>query len=119
MGSHNHARKSLRSPVTANITVQGTLPGATPTDGPSEGLQMGEHWQEEFNGPRGLCQATIDKLPDDVLIEIFDFYLDKKNIVWPRDWDRSVDEWHTLVHVCKKWRNVVFASPPPRSTTSL
>ncbi|KAI0292180.1 hypothetical protein BC826DRAFT_454737 [Russula brevipes] len=110
MSSHNHTRKSVQSPVTANIVVQVALPGATPTDGPSEVSLMGEHsihLQEEFNGPRGLCQATIDKLPDDVLLEIFDFYLDNKNL----DWRRNVDEWHTLVHVCQRWRNVVFASP--------
>ncbi|KAI0292179.1 hypothetical protein BC826DRAFT_454759 [Russula brevipes] len=67
---------------------------------------MGEHSihrEEEFNGPRGLCQA----IPDDVLLDIFDFYLDNKNL----DWRRNVDEWHTLVHVCQRWRHVVFASP--------
>jgi len=92
----------------ANIIVQGALPGATPTGGLSEGSQMGEHLihrQEEFNGPRGLCQATIDKLPHNVLVEIFYFYLDNKGP------NRDLDEWHTLVHVCRRWRNVVFASP--------
>ena len=37
-------------------------------------------------------------LPDLALLEIFDFYLDE-------DW------WYTLVHVCRKWRDVVFGSP--------
>jgi hypothetical protein len=46
-------------------------------------------------------KATIGTLPDDVLLEIFDFYVDKANY----------DRWHTLVHVCRRWRNVVFASP--------
>jgi hypothetical protein len=55
----------------------------------------------------GVGQATIDKLPDDVLLDIFDFYLDNKKL----HWHRNVDEWHTLVHVCRRWRNVVFASP--------
>jgi hypothetical protein len=53
----------------------------------------------------GLGQATIDELPDDVLLEIFDFYLDNKGPY------RGLDKWHALVHVCRKWRNVVFASP--------
>jgi hypothetical protein len=39
-------------------------------------------------------------LPDDALLEIFDFYM-----VGERD------AWSTLVHVCQKWRNVVFESP--------
>ena len=41
-------------------------------------------------------------LPDNVLLDIFDFYLDQVG---------HVDAWHTLVHVCRQWRGVVFASP--------
>jgi len=41
-------------------------------------------------------------LPDNVLLDIFDFYLDQVG---------HVDAWHTLVHVCRQWREVVFASP--------
>jgi hypothetical protein len=51
--------------------------------------------------------VTIGTLPDDVLLEIFDSYVDEF-----RDWaDHGDDGWHTLVHVCSRWRNVVFASP--------
>ncbi|KAI0298244.1 hypothetical protein BC826DRAFT_120765 [Russula brevipes] len=60
------------------------------------------HLQGELYGPQG--QATIDKLTDDSLLEIFDFYLKK-------DEDTDLDEWYTLVHVCQRWRNIVFASP--------
>ena len=45
---------------------------------------------------------TIDKLPDVALLEIFHFYVDGS---------ARTEEWHTLVHVCRKWRNVVFGSP--------
>ena len=41
---------------------------------------------------------TIDILPDVALLIVFDFYVD-------------IEEWHTLVHVCRKWRNAVFGSP--------
>src|SRR6266852_26155 len=44
---------------------------------------------------------TIDTLPDDVLLGIFDFYLE----------DMDVEEWITLAHVCRRWRSVVFQSP--------
>ena len=44
---------------------------------------------------------TIHILPDVALLGTFDFYLD----------DARIDAWHTLVHVCQKWRNVVFGSP--------
>ena len=37
-------------------------------------------------------------LPDVALLEIFHFYVDE-------------EEWYTLVHVCRIWRNVVFGSP--------
>jgi hypothetical protein len=44
--------------------------------------------------------TTVAKLPDEVLLSVFGFYLDTS----PRSWDR-------LVHVCKKWRHIIFASP--------
>ena len=50
-------------------------------------------------------RATFDTLPDDVLLEIFDFHL-----YLPHDFIAE-DAWHTLVHVCKRWRSIVFASP--------
>ena len=42
---------------------------------------------------------TIDMLPDDVIIEIFRFFVDH-NAGWRR-----------LVQVCQRWRNLVFGSP--------
>jgi len=44
---------------------------------------------------------TIDMLPDNALVEIFDFYLD----------GARTEAWITLVHVSQKWRSVVFGSP--------
>ena len=44
---------------------------------------------------------TVDVLPDIALLDIFDFYMDEEHI----------ESWHTLVHVCQKWRNIVFGSP--------
>ena len=50
---------------------------------------------------------TIDQLPDDVLLDIFVFYL-----AYPLpSLFHEGDEWHTLVHVCRRWRYVVFGSP--------
>ena len=43
----------------------------------------------------------IDVLPDDVLLQIFDFYVDKN----------LIEAWHMLVHVCRRWRSLVFESP--------
>jgi hypothetical protein len=52
--------------------------------------------------------STIDDLPENVLLDIFDFYrmthTSPKSpcITWA---------WHVLVHICRKWRQVVFTSP--------
>ena len=40
-------------------------------------------------------------VPDVALLTIFDFYMDEEKI----------ETWQTLVHVCRKWRNIVFGSP--------
>ena len=40
-------------------------------------------------------------LPNDVLLEIFDFVLDT---LWR-------NTWHRLAHVCQKWRKIVFSAP--------
>jgi len=66
-----------------------------------------------------LCRAdwlyprvTIDALPDDVLIETFDFYLGKADPdVTGYEDDHDYDGWQTLVHVCRRWQGIVFASP--------
>ena len=47
---------------------------------------------------------TIDKLPDVALLRIFDFYVDDSD-------EEHIQSWHTLVHVCREWRAVVFGSP--------
>jgi hypothetical protein len=45
--------------------------------------------------------VTIEALPDDVFVEIFDFYVNAA---------KHTEELHTLVHVCRRWRCVVYAS---------
>jgi F-box-like len=48
----------------------------------------------------------IDTLPDEVLLVTFDFFVDEdaKN-------KKEVEAWQSLVHVCRRWRSVVFGSP--------
>ena len=51
-----------------------------------------------------VAHVTIDKLPDVVLLKIFDFYLHEPRL--------EVEAlWYALVHVCQNWRYVVFGSP--------
>jgi hypothetical protein len=42
---------------------------------------------------------TIDMLPDDVLLDIFDF----------STWENRM--WQKLLRVCQKWRRIVFSAP--------
>ena len=49
---------------------------------------------------------SIDILPDDVILAVFEFctneyQLSKKEVEW----------WQSLVHVCRRWRRIVFGSP--------
>jgi hypothetical protein len=55
-------------------------------------LRRPDNWCE-------IATVTIDMLPDLALLEIFHFYRQK------------LRTWQTLVHVCQKWRNIVFGSP--------
>ena len=48
----------------------------------------------------------IDLLPDDVLLAIFKFYVKGEHFV--KKW---IESWQSLVHVCQRWRSVVFGSP--------
>jgi hypothetical protein len=56
-------------------------------------------------------RVTFGALPDDVFLEIFDFYLAFMNFESYRFGRYPEDAWHTLVHVCKRWRSIVFVSP--------
>ncbi|KAH9954659.1 hypothetical protein BC827DRAFT_1386711 [Russula dissimulans] len=74
----------------------------------SDDLEMGNypvHLREGSGLAPDRRLVTIDKLPDDVLGEIF-FQV---NI---RDLNSDIrNQWHTLVHVCRRWRYLIFASP--------
>ncbi|KAI0298756.1 hypothetical protein B0F90DRAFT_670765 [Multifurca ochricompacta] len=50
-------------------------------------------------------RATVNMLPENVLLEIFDFCrLDVAR--WEFPW-----KWYPLSQVCRKWRHIMFASP--------
>ena len=52
----------------------------------------------------------IDGLPNDVLLAIFDFYVGgyQDNVRYAK-WE--IESWQSLVHVCRRWRDLVFGSP--------
>jgi hypothetical protein len=49
---------------------------------------------------------SIDMLPDDVLLAIFDFCADEDHYT-----KEEIEAWQSLVHVCRRWRSLVFGSP--------
>ena len=68
------------------------------------------HYTTSYNDRLTLCDIgqviQIDVLPDDVLLGIFDFYVDPSCKS-----KTTIEAWQTLVHVCRRWRNLVFQSP--------
>src|SRR5260370_16109468 len=47
----------------------------------------------------------INILPDAILLQIFDFYLQGTY-----KWNHNC-QWHKLVHVCRRWRSIIFRWP--------
>jgi hypothetical protein len=50
----------------------------------------------------------IDVLPDDLLLEIFDFYGKESTCRYAV---KSTWDWTTLAHVCQRWQAIILASP--------
>ena len=47
-------------------------------------------------------------LPDEILLKIFGFFVNKDKNGFQ---ENGTEGWQTLVHVCQRWRSVVFGSP--------
>jgi len=45
-------------------------------------------------GPLVYPKVSIGTLSDNILLEIFNFYVDEA---------QAIDEWHMLVHMCRRW----------------
>ena len=66
-----------------------------------------------------VARVTIDMLPDLALLEMFHFYVAEERITYEErmkneeqiNYKEQIDAWHALVHVCQRWRIVVFGSP--------
>jgi len=61
---------------------------------------------------RNVDRKTIDIFFDDVLLEIFDFLVVESTA---GNGFEAEDCWRTLVHVCRKWRNVMSGHRCPSS----
>jgi hypothetical protein len=87
-----------------NVHIQGISSGTVLAIAPSTDVS--------FIGKLPRHTATISELSDDLLLEIFDI-CQKDQGPNPRflALPEAIWDWHTLVHVCQRWRQVVFASP--------
>ncbi|KAI0288888.1 hypothetical protein BC826DRAFT_1107407 [Russula brevipes] len=113
MGSHSDPRKRVChqvSAVTSKVSPA-LLPKIPEPWIPISGLSRelvirghSVHHRGETSewGRRG--QVSIDILPDEVLLEIFEIDTVPVNPFI------ATNRWHKLVHVCRRWRSVVFAS---------
>ncbi|KAI0288904.1 hypothetical protein BC826DRAFT_1035438 [Russula brevipes] len=105
---HSYARKHIRHQVSTVTSSKAPsllpdIPGSSVLiSGPSREPVIGGYSIQlrGETGDWGRRQVTIEILHDDVLLEIFD--IDTMN--------ENIHRWHTLVHVCGRWRSVVFAS---------
>src|SRR5712691_4508435 len=58
--------------------------------------------------------GTSGSIPDEFLLKIFSFYVEESYEAYDPDKFNSaktLEKWRPLVHVCRRWRNLVFASP--------
>ncbi|KAI0303308.1 hypothetical protein B0F90DRAFT_1816145 [Multifurca ochricompacta] len=71
-----------------------------------EEKKTGEHGSSLHDNGTGEDHecVTINSLPDNVLLEIFN----RRRLSSPTD---DMWEWHRLTHMCKRWQCVIFASP--------
>ena len=74
---------------------------------------VGQHLRQQLTRCI-LGVIPIDELPDDVLLAIFDFCVDRDMAqdLLPRSEPKKkkIEAWWSLVHVCRRWRSLVFGS---------
>ncbi|KAN0128288.1 hypothetical protein V8E53_013872 [Lactarius tabidus] len=94
--------------LTSDLSTDGS------SHGPYNGLDIVQANRKKrvsvhVQGKRSRHATTISMLSDNVMLEIFDFC--QKNYVKYSWFTEAIWDWRILVHVCKRWRQVVFGSP--------
>ncbi|KAH9029650.1 hypothetical protein EDB85DRAFT_1507722 [Lactarius pseudohatsudake] len=89
-----------------NVISPGLSPGIawTSTGSPERFLNMGKVLFKNYR-----YGVTIDILPDNVLLDIFDFCL-RDSTMSQIDVQRPM-KWQVLVHICQRWRRITLQSP--------
>ena len=89
----------------------------------SDNLHLATVLITEFPGTNAFYRqgsVTIEILPNDILVEIFSFYVEEISEPWEARGFERIHAWITLVHVSQRWRNLAFTSSrKPQSANSL
>ncbi|KAH9020971.1 hypothetical protein EDB84DRAFT_549949 [Lactarius hengduanensis] len=99
MTDHQRQYDNIASPDSS----PGTGTSSTMTHGPCKSLKIEMARTDESN----RHVATIDILPDDIFLEIFAICLSNP-YEHPAGHMRL---WQRLVHVCQRWRQIIYGSP--------
>ena len=94
------SRDSLKKGNRLNVTENQSAFGV------SHGSALNTYKMSHACVTAGQHKAIFDILTDDVLLEVFDCYRQTSMGQWNGTW-----KWTTLVHVCRRWRNIIFGSP--------
>ncbi|KAH9971588.1 hypothetical protein BGW80DRAFT_1561586 [Lactifluus volemus] len=112
MNPLNRTRKLIGHVLSSSQSTSTDIPHHSPSNtSPSKTHKIGKLMGCSKKGSRWIRRrgqisprVTICSLPDDVLLDIFEFCL-------PDLVGRRARAWPKLVHVCQRWRYIVFASP--------
>ncbi|KAH9952358.1 hypothetical protein BGW80DRAFT_680353 [Lactifluus volemus] len=111
MNPLQRTRKLISHVLSSSQSRSNDIPPYSPSDtSPSKTHKIGERmgWSKGSRWIRRLYRisphVTILSLPDEVLLDIFEFCL-------PDPVERRAKAWPKLVHVCQRWRYIMFASP--------
>jgi hypothetical protein len=105
-------REQTLSPLLNDAIFPDPHPSTTPT--PERGSQVHGTYSDSGlartlrNEPHGTHVATIDMLPDEIFLEIFALCI---RAYGDPPLDFHMREWRRLVHVCQRWRQIIYGSP--------
>ncbi|KAH9971509.1 hypothetical protein BGW80DRAFT_1460466 [Lactifluus volemus] len=111
MNPLQRTRKLISHVLSSSQSRSNDIPPYSPSStSPSRIHKIGKRmgWSKGSRWNRRQCRisprVTILSLPDEVLLDIFEFCLHDPV-------EHRAKAWPKLVHVCQRWRYIVFASP--------
>ncbi|KAH9971524.1 hypothetical protein BGW80DRAFT_443445 [Lactifluus volemus] len=105
-------RKLMNHVLSSSQSRSTDIPHHSPSNtSPSKIYKIGKRMGCSKKGSRWIRRrgprVTICSLPDEVLLDIFEFFLPDHS----DRWDGRARTWPKLVRVCRRWRSIIFGSP--------